>query len=193
MENRTFSNTPGRHGVGHQERTHNTGTVPLGPWLFYTSSARQLRGGARVGLEATSASLLHPQHPLPGTKAFNQSTSKAIAVENESDDHPCPSPTAPPPVSAWLAILWILGFPNVVWEDSDTLLPKPRKAKSRAAWGHFCPWVSFQKIFGLMERDCGLWAVRGEGLAYFQIFGLAQRFKPLQFPHWMPQFTGIKV
>lgn len=60
--------------------------------------------------------------------------------------HP-PHPRTPPhpPCQSWLVVLWILGFADVVWEDSGTFLPKPWEQEQ----GCLGPFLSL----GLLSKD----------------------------------------
>lgn len=70
----------------------------------------------------------------------------------------------------------VLAFPVWSGKTQKASFQSPKKPRTGAAPGHSRPWVSFQRISGWM-RDCGLWAVRGEGISLFQISGLAHMFR----------------
>lgn len=113
-------------------------------------------------------------------------TNREKAVENASSDYtltnftPCP------------VVLWILGLPNAVWEDLESFLPDPQEAKNGSCLRPFLSLGLFTKDFWVDERDCGLWAVRGEGLS-FQISGKAQRFKLSKFHTRCLSPLGVKA
>lgn len=89
-------------------------------------------------------------------------------------------------------VLWILGLPNAVWEDLESFLPELQEAKNRSCLRLFLSLGPLPKDFWVDERDCGLWAVRREGLS-FQISGVAQIFK---FSHFRTRYLsplGIKA
>lgn len=91
-----------------------------------------------------------------------------------------------------LVVLWILGLPSAVWEDLESFLPEPQEAKNRSCLRLFLSLGPLPKDFWVDERDCGLWAVTGEGLS-FQISGVAQIFK---FSHFRTRYLsplGIKA
>lgn len=83
-------------------------------------------------------------------------------------------------------VLWIVGLPDVVWEDLESFLPEPQEAKNRSCLRLFLSLGPLSKDFWVDERDCGLWAVRGESLL-FQISGVAQRFK---LPHFHTRYLS---
>lgn len=122
-----------------------------------------------------AVSLLHCHNiSLPGTNGPQEQLDHAETGKGQWKIHqmiPTLTHFIPCPV-----VLWILGLPTVVWEDLATFLPDPQEAKNRSCLRPFLSLSLFSENFWVDERDCGLWAVRGEGLS-FQISDLAQKFK----------------
>lgn len=133
----------------------------------------------QIWLQPMSLCLLHP-HGIsrPGTKGPWEWSNHVRTGKKQWKMHQVitPLPISPPAQ----VVLWILGLPNVVWEDLESFLPDPQEAKNGSCLRPFLSLGLFTKDFWVDERDCGLWAVKGEGLS-FQISGKAQRFKLSKF------------
>lgn len=155
--------------------THDPGAP--GPSGFATCHVfMQFLGGTRFALEPGGLCLSPFFHSisLPDTKGSWEQLDCVQAGKEQWKMHQM-IPTLTHFVPC-LVVLWIFGLPSAVWEDLESFLPEPQEAKDGSCPRPFLSLGLLSKDFWIDERDCGLWAVRREGLS-FQISGLAQRFK----------------